>query len=155
MDLRKQLTKIITTFFYFGYFPFAPGTFGSLGGVIIFCLLKDNRVIYGLVTGLIILSGLIFAGEAERIFAKKDAGFIVIDEVGGMLLSLIFLPYDIRLVVVAFLIFRILDIFKPYPASRFQNLRGGWGVMSDDIVVGIYTNIILQVVVRAASFKAS
>ncbi|MBU1091077.1 MAG: phosphatidylglycerophosphatase A, partial [Candidatus Omnitrophica bacterium] len=132
-----------------------PGTFGSLGGILLYYLIKDNTTIYVLITGLIILSGLIFTGEAEKVFGKKDAGFIVIDEVGGMLISLMFLPYDIRLVVVAFLVFRILDILKPYPAGKFQSLKAGLGVMSDDIVAGIYTNIILQVVVRIVSFKAS
>ncbi|MFH1413476.1 MAG: phosphatidylglycerophosphatase A [Candidatus Omnitrophota bacterium] len=155
MDLRRQFTKIISTFFYLGYLPWVPGTFGSLGGILLFYLFKDNSAVYGLVTGLTIFFGFLFSGEAEKIFKAKDHKCIVIDEVSGMLLSLLFLPYDIRLVIAAFLIFRILDILKPYPAGRLQSLKAGLGVMSDDIVAGIYTNIILQVVVRVVSFKAS
>ncbi|MFH1354789.1 MAG: phosphatidylglycerophosphatase A [Candidatus Omnitrophota bacterium] len=155
MNLYRQFIKTISTFFYLGYLPWVPGTFGSLGGVLLFYLFKDSRVAYGLVTGLVIILGFLFSGEAEKIFKAKDHKCIVIDEVSGMLLSLLFLPYDIRLVIAAFLIFRILDIFKPYPAGRLENLKAGLGVMSDDIVAGIYTNIILQVLVRLASCKAS
>lgn len=103
----------------------------------------------------LIIIGLLITGRAEEIFNKKDAGCIVIDEVSGMLLSLLFIPYDIRLVIIAFILFRILDTLKPYPSDRLQNLKGSWGVMSDDIVAGLYTNIILQVVLRLVSFKVS
>lgn len=99
--------------------------------------------------------GFLLSGRAEKIFNKKDAGCIVIDEVSGMLLSLIFIPYDIKLVIMAFILFRILDALKPFPSDRLQNLTGSIGIMSDDIVAGLYTNIILQVVLRLVSFKAS
>lgn len=94
-------------------------------------------------------------GKAERIFNKKDARCIVIDEVGGIFLSLIFVPYAIKLALLAFVVFRILDALKPYPAGYLQNLRGSLGIMGDDIIAGIYTNIILQVVLRLASFRVS
>jgi phosphatidylglycerophosphatase A len=99
--------------------------------------------------------GLLSAGKAEKIFNRKDAGCIVIDEVSGMLLALIFIPYSIKLAIIAFVLFRILDGLKPYPAGLFQNLKGSLGIMSDDIVAGLYTNIILQVALRLASFKIS
>ncbi|MDP2938282.1 MAG: phosphatidylglycerophosphatase A, partial [Candidatus Omnitrophota bacterium] len=92
---------------------------------------------------------------AEKIFNKKDAGCIVIDEVAGMLLALIFIPYDIKLVIMAFILFRILDALKPFPLDRLQNLTGSIGIMSDDIVAGFYTNIILQIVFRLVAFKTS
>jgi len=95
------------------------------------------------------------SGRAEKIFNKKDAGCIVIDEVSGMLLSLIFIPYDIKLVILAFILFRILDALKPFPLDRLQSLNGSIGIMSDDIVAGLYTNIILQVALRLVSFKTS
>lgn len=99
--------------------------------------------------------GFLVAGRAEEIFNKKDARYIVIDEIVGMLLSLIFIPYDIKLVIIAFIIFRILDALKPYPAGSLENLKGSLGVMSDDIIAGLYTNIILQIVLRLASLKTS
>ena len=86
---------------------------------------------------------------------KKDPSCVVIDEVCGMLLSLIFLPYNIKLVIIAFLIFRILDTLKPFPVGRLERMKGGPGIMLDDIAAGIYTNIILQVVVIGTSFRAS
>ena len=132
-----------------------PGTFASIAAVFLFYFVKDNNFIYILLTLTLIALGFLLTGRAEKIFNKKDAGCIVIDEVSGMLLSLIFIPYDIKLVIIAFILFRILDTLKPYPLDRLQNLTGSMGIMSDDIVAGLYTNIILQVVLRLVSFKAS
>jgi phosphatidylglycerophosphatase A len=104
---------------------------------------------------ILILLGFLVCGEAEKIFNKKDARYIVIDEVIGMLLSLMFVPYDIKLVIIAFFLFRLLDTLKPYPAGRLQEIKGSIGVLADDIIAGLYTNIILQVVLRFASFRTS
>lgn len=152
--MSNFLIKLFSTFFYVGYLPFIPGTFGSIAGIIIFFLLRNNFFLYLWLTWLVMLLGFLVAGEAEKIFGKKDAGCIVIDEASGMLLSLAFIPYDIRLVIIAFGLFRILDALKPYPAGVLQNLKGSLGVMSDDLVAALYTNIILQVVLRGVSFKA-
>ena len=102
-----------------------------------------------------IFLGLLVSGRAEKIFHQKDARYIVIDEISGMFLSLIFIPYDIKLVILAFILFRILDALKPFPLDRLQSLPGSIGIMSDDIVAGLYTNIILQVALRLVSFKTS
>lgn len=158
MAIRNFIIKTTSTFFYIGYLPFIPGTFGSLAGLFLFYLFKDNILIYLLFTLLLIILGYLVTGNAEEVFHKKDAPCIVIDEVCGMLLSLIsllFIPYDLKLVVIAFVIFRLLDAFKPYPAGPLQGLRGSAGVMSDDIVAGVYTNIVLQIALRLVSFKAS
>lgn len=85
----------------------------------------------------------------------KDARYIVIDEVSGMLLSLLFIPYDIKLVIIAFILFRIFDSLKPFPVSRLEKLEGSLGIMSDDILAGLYTNLIVQVIFRAPSFNIS
>ena len=155
MSLRKFLAITISTFFYVGYAPFIPGTFGSLAGLLVFFLVKDYQFSYIFVTLALIALGFMVSGEAEEIFNKKDARYIVIDEVCGMLLSLMFIPYDIRFVIIGFFLFRLFDVVKPYPAFGMQKLKGGVGVMADDIVAGIYTNIVLQVVWRFASFKTS
>ncbi len=129
-----------------------------MAGLFLFYFLKSNVPLYMLFTALLTGLGFLVAGKAEKILKKKDARYIVIDEVSGMLLSLVsllFIPYDGRLVIIAFIIFRILDALKPYPADRLQNLTGSKGIMSDDLIAGLYTNIILQVVLRFASFKAS
>lgn len=152
MSIRKAIIKIISTFFYIGYLPFIPGTFGSMAGVFLYYLLKKDPI---LLSCILIILGFLVSGPAERILNKKDARCIVIDEVCGMLLSLSFLPYDIKIVVLAFILFRILDALKPFPLDRLQRLKGSPGIMADDLVAGLYTNIILQIVLRLASFKAS
>lgn len=149
------IIKILSTFFYVGYLPLIPGTFGSIAGVFLFYCVKDNNFIHILLTLTVIILGFLISGRAEKVFNKKDSRCIVIDEVSGTLLALIFIPYDIKLVILAFILFRILDTLKPYPAGRLENLPGSIGIMGDDIVAGLYTNIILQVVLRLISFRAS
>ncbi len=151
---RNLLVKVIGSFFFIGYLPGIPGTFGSLAGVGLFYLLKTgNPPGYFLFTFCLIALGLFISGRMERLLGKKDPGCIVIDEVAGMLVGLSFMPLDLKIVFLGFLIFRILDTLKPYPAGRLQHLRGSLGVMADDLIAGIYTNIVLQVIVKLASFK--
>jgi len=144
----KLVIKIISTFFFVGYLPLISGTFGSIAGVFIFLLVNNNVFILSLLTFSFLLLGFLLSGSAERILKQKDHRFIVIDEVSGMLLSLLFIPYDLKLVIIAFFLFRILDILKPYPAEKIQNMHGSLGIMGDDIIAALYTNIILQVVSR-------
>jgi phosphatidylglycerophosphatase A len=153
--ISKFFVKLFSTFFYIGYLPFMPGTFGSLAGAIIFVLVKNSLPAQLALTLLILAAGFMVSAKAEKAFNKKDPPYIVIDEVAGMLVSLLFLPFDMRLVIAAFLLFRFMDILKPYPANRIQDLKGSLGVMGDDLAAGIYVNIILQVFIRLASFKAS
>jgi len=155
MKILNFIIKTLSTFFYVGYLPLIPGTFGSIFGVFLFYCVKDNGFAHILLTLILIVLGFLVTGRAEKIFNKKDARCIVIDEVSGMLLSLLFIPYDIKLVIMAFILFRILDTLKPFPSGRVQNLTGSIGIMGDDIIAGLYTNIILQVVLRLVSFKAS
>jgi len=151
--LKKNTLLILSTFFYIGYLPLIPGTFGSIAGLCLYFVVKDSMLIYALATVLLLVLGFLVSGPAERLLNKKDARCIVIDEVGGMLLSLAFIPYDLRLAIIGFCLFRILDSMKPYPAGALQNLKGSVGIMSDDIIAGLYTNIILQVVARSAVFR--
>jgi len=155
MIIRDFLIKTLSTFFYAGYLPLIPGTFASMVGLWLYYFIKDNPATYLILTFSLIILGFIISGRAEKIFHKKDHRAIVIDEVCGMLLSLLFIPFDPRFAIIAFFIFRLLDTVKPYPANRFQELKGSAGVMSDDIVAGLYTNVILQAVVRFTSFRTS
>lgn len=155
MNNRENMIRALSTFFYVGYLPFIPGTFASIAALSLFYLIKDNLALYILMTTICTAGGFLVCGRAEELFNRKDASCIVIDEVSGMLLSLLFIPYDIRVLFLAFLIFRILDTLKPYPAGTLQRLKGSLGVMSDDIIAGLYTNIILQVVLRLAASKVS
>ena len=147
------MVKTLSTFFYVGYLPLIPGTFASIVGIVLFYLVKESCFLQILLTLFLIILGFLVSGRAEKVFAAKDSRFIVIDEVSGMLLSLLFIPYDIKLIVMAFILFRILDTFKPYPSDRLERLSGSVGIMSDDILAGLYTNIILQVVARLTSLR--
>jgi len=148
----NSLVKAISTVFFIGYLPLVPGTFGSLAGVGLFYLLAGIPVpVYFLFVFEIIILGLATCGRMEKLLNKNDPGCIVIDEVAGMLLALSFMPCDFRVVFLGFLIFRILDTLKPYPASRLQNKPGAVGVMGDDLIAGIYTNILLRVILKFTS----
>ena len=150
-----MFAKTISTFFYIGCLPFIPGTFGSLAGLGLYYFTKNNTFGYILLTAAIIILGFLFSGKTEKALNTKDARCIVIDEVGGMLLAFAFIPYDFKLALLVFFIFRLLDTFKPYPANQLQDFKGSLGIMADDIVAGLYTNIIFQLVLRFAHFKIS
>lgn len=144
----KRTTKLVTTFFYTGYSPLAPGTVGSLGGLVIYFLVRNNTSLYVFTTIFIFAMGILFSGQAEKIYGKKDAPAIVIDEVCGMLLSLLFVPFGVYSVVLGFFLFRLFDIFKPFPARSVERVPGSFGVMFDDVIAGLYTNIVLQIIFR-------
>lgn len=149
--MRRRI-KFITSFFYLGHSPFIPGTIGSLGGLLVYFLVRNNEILYGFTILFLFVLGVLFSGEAERIYKRKDAQMIVIDEACGMLLALFFVPFSMFSVILGFFLFRILDILKPQPAKRLEKLTGSLGVMFDDIVAAIYTNVILQVIFRFFCF---
>jgi len=123
-----------------GYLPLMPGTFGSLVGVGVFLLLKF-WVAQVVAIVLITWVGIWAATRTERVMALKDPGIVVVDEVAGQMIAL--LPVSVFglgwvWIIVSFTLFRLFDIFKPYPARRCESLRGGLGVMMDDLVAGAY-----------------
>lgn len=144
----KKIVKLIATFFYLGYLPVIPGTIASGAALGLYLLLKHNFYFY---TGsLIVISGLGFlvAGRAEKIFQEKDSAKIVIDEVAGLLLAFWGLRLDATLMIAGFFIFRALDALKAYPADRLERISGSCGIMGDDLIAGLYTNIALQIATR-------
>ena len=133
-----------------GYLPLMPGTFGSLVGLGLFLLL-GSLVLQVLVLVVLIWAGIWAASRTERILRLKDPGKVVVDEVAGQMIAL--LPLSVFAVssargfwiMVSFTLFRLFDIFKPYPARRFEGLRSGLGIMADDLVAGVYGAIVLGV----------
>jgi phosphatidylglycerophosphatase A len=146
MKLRDRAVLALATGFSVGRIPWAPGTFGSLLGVPICFGLSEIRMgaAAGVVVGLI-LSAVWVTGEAERLLGRKDATCIVIDEVVGMVVALAGVPLTTLNTTAGFIAFRVFDVFKPFPA-RFLDSRapGGWGIVLDDVVAGVYSNFLLR-----------
>jgi len=140
----KTVVKMLGTFFYLGYTPLIPGTIGSLGGLLFYLMVKYNIALYiGSLIALII-SALLVINKAEEHFRKKDARPIVIDEAIGMMIALLFVPQEPVLILFAFIAFRLFDIVKPFPIRWAEGIRSPWGVLLDDIIAGIYTNLATQ-----------
>jgi len=142
----QALLKHIATLGPVGYIPFAPGTFGSLAGLIVvwFFPLSLQWHFLFIVIGSII--GSIAATAAEKQFGQKDSGKIIIDEFIGMYVATLFIPHTPVLLVAAFVLFRFFDIFKPLMIRKVEKaLKNGTGVMADDILAGIYANVVLQI----------
>ena len=153
--MADKLSKLLSTFFYVGYFPFAPGTVASAAGLLLYVLLRSNTGAYLLVTAAITVLGFVTAGRAERIFNRHDPSEVVIDEVSGILIALFLFPFKFPLAILAFFIFRGFDAFKAPPADSLDKLPGGLGIMLDDIVAALYTNLVFQLAFRFISFRIS
>ena len=147
MNYKQKSVMFFATGCFIGNISFAPGTFGSiLGLALCFLLSKIELTVAVVLTILFVFFAIWMAHEAEIILKAKDPGCIVIDEVAGMLVTLIGLPFNMISVFAGFLIFRILDIWKPHPIRFLERkLSGGVGIVMDDIVAGVLGNIILRV----------
>ncbi len=139
-----------------GYLPLAPGTFGSVLGVAIFLLLIQlTTASFGpvlIVTLSITFAGIWAASRTEELSGRKDPGKVVVDEVAGQMLALLPLTLfsvqpSARGVIVSFILFRLFDIIKPYPAGRFERLKGGFGIMCDDLMAGAYAAVVTAVII--------
>ncbi len=137
-------SKLIATALFSGYAPFAPGTVGSLLAVLIYWFLINSNLFLLLLSLCFFILGIFTSEEFER-RDGHDPSVVVIDEVVGMWISLLFFEKKILNVFLAFLIFRIMDVLKPFPASRFDKMKGGFGIMMDDVVAGIYANILTHI----------
>jgi phosphatidylglycerophosphatase A len=150
MTLLRRVGVFIATCAYVGYVPVAPGTFGSAVGVAIYYLVRRRAsaaIELGTIAVLLVV-GLWAATEAEHHFGGIDPRPVVIDEVIGMLITLALVPVNAIGVVAGFLIFRVLDVVKPWPARRLEHLPGGFGVVLDDVMAGVYGNLIMMGLVR-------
>jgi phosphatidylglycerophosphatase A len=139
------------SFGYVGFAPFAPGTVGSAAAIPCLLLLRQagSPWLELAVSALIVVAGAWSARLTEQALGVEDPGPVVIDEVVGMFVSLLWLPATWPVVLAAFLAFRIFDIVKPWPADRLEHVPGGWGVMADDVMAGVYANLAIQVLVWA------
>ena len=140
-----------------GYLPVMPGTYGSLVGVGIFLgltqLARGRELIAVVVVAILVVTfaGIWAGSRTEELSGRKDPGKVVVDEVAGQLISLfpltLFAHWSTVAVIISFILFRFFDIVKPYPARRFEALKGGLGIMCDDLVAGVYGAVITSIFV--------
>ena len=142
----RRLGLFIATCGYIGYVPVAPGTFGSAAGLLVFAAVRSSgsQVVEVLAIVVLFLIGIWSGTEAEHHFGGIDPAPVVMDEVVGMLITLAFLPVNWVGALVGFLVFRVLDVYKPWPAARFERLPGGLGVMADDGMAAVYGNLVMR-----------
>lgn len=149
-ELRNQykisfFSKFIATGFFSGYSPIAPGTAGSLIGVLIYWFFLNSNLQLLIFSTLFFILGVFTSTEFER-RDGHDPSIVVVDEIVGMWISLLFIEKKLGAILTAFLIFRLMDIIKPPPARTFDRLKGGFGIMMDDVIAGIYANALTQVI---------
>jgi phosphatidylglycerophosphatase A len=144
----RRLAVFVCSFGYVGFFPVAPGTAGSAAGLVLWWLCRHFEIPYlelSLIVALFVL-GVAFGGATERALGSVDPGPVVIDEVMGMLITLFLIPVNGVGLALGFVLFRLFDIVKPFPARRLEHLPGGLGMMSDDAMAAVYANLALRAV---------
>jgi phosphatidylglycerophosphatase A len=142
----KFFILFLATGFYSGYFPHVPGTLGTLVGIIVYIFLSPLPLFfYGITILAFIFLAIWVSGWAEAFLKQKDCPIIVIDEIAGLLVTMFLIPPKIETIVAGFLFFRLFDIMKPPPIGAIdQNVKGGWGIVLDDVIAGIYANLIVH-----------
>ena len=151
---RPTLAVWIATFGGLGYFPAAPGSLGAAAGLAAVAALAQlpiARIWVSVWTGVaaaaIFAVGVPAATGAERYFGRKDPGHVVIDEVVGQMVTLFAHPRDSwKGLIAAYLLFRMIDVIKPFPARRLEHLKGGWGIMLDDVAAGVWSLLAFSLV---------
>ena len=136
--------RFVATFFYLGKLPFAPGSWGSLGALLLWLLLPVTFSVHLSVIIILFVLGVYSSSRMVKYLDDHDPSEVVIDEVVGMGISLFMLPHSLGLYLLAFILFRVFDILKPSFIYRIQNLSGGWGIMLDDVLAGLLTFTIVK-----------
>jgi phosphatidylglycerophosphatase A len=146
--VKFNLNTIFVSVFGIGFIPIASGTFGSLAGLIIgYALNLINYNLFFIMIPILFILGVIASNKYQKLTGEKDSSVIVVDEVVGQLIAMMFVMDNLILVFISFIIFRIFDIFKPWPASYADTkMSGGLGVMLDDVFAGIYAAILIYLI---------
>jgi phosphatidylglycerophosphatase A len=148
--LRAAVSRsalVVATGLGSGYAPIAPGTAGSLVGLLLFWPLAHRPAPQVLAaTAVLTLLAVLAAHHVARILGRKDPGLVVVDEVAGQWVSLLFLPFTVLTATLAFFLFRLMDVLKPWPARDLERLPGGWGIVADDVMAGVYANLLLRAI---------
>ena len=153
MNFRDKSVMFFATGCFIGNTPFAPGTFGTILGLPLCFLLAETELpVAVFLIVIFIIFAVLIAHNAEKILKKNDPGCIIIDEIAGIVVTFIGLKFNIISALTGFIIFRFFDILKPFPI-RFleEKVPGGAGVVIDDIMAGIYSNLVLRVLLFTVS----
>ena len=142
----RQFALLISTVGYLGYVPVAPGTVGSFVGLVLFFFLQSTESVVVEVGTVVLLFivGVWSSTIAERYFDQVDPAPVVIDETVGMLITLALLPVNFLGAFIGFLVFRVLDVTKPFPVASLEKLPRGFGIMADDGMAAVYGNLIMR-----------
>lgn len=147
--------KIISTSLGIGYIGKGAGTYAAIFTCLLWYIFQtgqyEPKLAPVLITLLLTIQGIRSANEVEAIWGK-DHNRVVIDEVAGMCITLLFVPVKIEYIVAGLILFRFFDIVKPLGIRKLEKWPGGWGVMADDVLAGIYSNIILQLIIFFSIF---
>jgi len=144
--MKAKIAALIATFLNVGNIRYAPGTFGSLATIPILILMRRYPGFLPLLSIFVLCLGIWAADIVAKKSGLKDPSKVVIDEVCGMMVSFLWIPITAATLVWGFLLFRLFDILKPPPIKRLEKLPGGYGIMLDDVLAGVYVNLILRVV---------
>jgi phosphatidylglycerophosphatase A len=148
----NALARLIATGLGSGYSPVAPGTAGSAVGLLLFWPLALLPIAAQVaVTAAMFFVGVAAATHLAQRLGIEDPGVVVVDEVVGMWVTLLFLPLTPFTAVAGFFAFRVMDVVKPYPARQLEHLRGGWGIMADDLMAGVYANLLVRLALRVVT----
>jgi phosphatidylglycerophosphatase A len=143
--LASRSALVVATGFGSGYSPIAPGTAGSLVGLLLFWPIANRPSSQVLaLTAVVSLVGVLAAHHVARTLGEKDPSLVVVDEVAGQWVTLLLLPFTLGTAIAAFVLFRLMDVIKPWPARDLERLPGGWGIVADDLMAGVYANLLLR-----------
>jgi phosphatidylglycerophosphatase A len=149
IKIHERALKLYCTFFFLGYSPVAPGSVGTLGAVLVFYIISDLKsLLYFITIITVTIISIYITNKALKYYDSDDPGEIVIDEVCGYLFTMFLVPFSWTNVGVGFILFRLFDIAKPYPIRKIEKLKDGYGVILDDVLAGIYANIILLLFIK-------
>ena len=151
MKRKYSFNYFFATFIFSGYMPFAPGTWGTLAGLLFWLIIPITSVFIQLLFIVAtFITGILISGSIEKNQETKDPGFIVIDEVVGIWVTLFFIPLELQhnpiQLLMAFVLFRFFDITKIFPVNYFEKLKGGLGIMADDLVAGLMSGGIIYLI---------
>ena len=145
MSVTERLAFALATGFGSGYSPIAPGTAGSAVGLV-FVWGMSYLNLPGQIAAVIVVSvlSIIAADIVARSTGLKDPGLVVADEIAGMMVTMIAIPFTLKTALIGFILFRVMDVVKPPPARQFERFKGGVGIVADDLMAGVYAHLALR-----------